>query len=199
MDIHEKLIEAAKQKNAKRIKTLIEQYSATDYDLEYDDKQTNALDIAVHNNHVEGVKLLMSFYDPCALNCHALHQAASKGHEQVLKVLLRGSDPWDYSVALIESISDEYNPCVQILLDHHADPTHQNSYALQLASAHQNQHAFDLLYEVSDPREALKNMDGRYTLKETQMLRERLQAEDEHDTISDAVPTALTSKNMKKI
>ena len=88
---------------------------------------------AVYNEQVENVKLLIELgADPSDqdhhLRCTALEVAAKDKDSEILRLLLQ-SDRCQpaLTAALIEAVKGDYHSCVQLLLEHGADPTDTRS------------------------------------------------------------------------
>lgn len=111
----------------------------------------------------------------------------------------------DFTVRLYPYLSEQHqgdvlclavetrnNALVRLLLPH-ADPLFNNSAALQMASATQNQEIFDVLYPLSQPVKALKDMKKYSRAFEYKMLEDALEQHKIHQKLSKSV-TKLVGK-----
>lgn len=147
--------------------------------------EINPLDCAIEHNHLDCVKLLVGLYNPKEASNYPLTVAARLGFVDITKFLIPVSDPYLFVDVLCDVILTPDNPCFEVLLPH-LDPKALSSRALQIASSVENQHYFDVLYPLSDPKIALKSMEinPHYREKQKTMLRQRLTSEYEHAEIS---------------
>ena len=116
---------------------------------------------AAHNGNLEEVRRLIPISYCDKWNSKALINAARKGHAECVRLLIPVSDPKDYNSALWFASGADILECVKLLLTV-ADPKYKDSQALVSAVIRKNQDIVDLLYPLSDPDKALKDMRVRY-------------------------------------
>ena len=110
-----------------------------------------ALQLAATKGHLEIVKLLISVSDPKSLDSEALRLAAENGHLEIVKLLIPVSDPKaGGSEALRWAAENGHLEIVKLLIPM-SDPKSLDSNALRWAAANGHLEIVKLLIPVSDP------------------------------------------------
>ena len=110
-----------------------------------------ALRLAATKGHLEIVKLLIPVSDPKSLDSEALRLAAENGHLEIVKLLIPVSDPKSLgSYALRWAAAEGHLEIVKLLIPV-SDPKAGGSNALRWAVAEGHLEIVKLLIPVSDP------------------------------------------------
>lgn len=127
------------------------------------DKHNNMLLLweAAKQGNVDEVRRLIPISHCADWNSRPLINAVYGGHVECVRLLIPVSNPKDYNKALWFASGRDSVECVKLLLEV-ADPLHNNSQALQSAVIHKNQEIVDLLYPLSDPDAALKQILNKF-------------------------------------
>lgn len=126
-----------------------------------------ALSIAAEEGHLGIVEILYKNADPSARTT-ALCHAVKEGRLSVVQYIAEsffssGISSFDITKNLWDAICKKYNSIAKLLIPF-ADAKLHHSKAIQMASYMQNEELFDLLYEISDPHEALSFMRDFYMI-----------------------------------
>lgn len=157
----------------------------------------HALFHCIEHNRYECIEPLLRLFNPREQNDYALRLAAHHGYVECVNILLPLSNPERHYECLVRSLAKPHNPCFDLFLVL-VNPADNNSEALAEASYHQNQHAFDVLYPLSDPHQAYHIMSLRhFGNKGMRLLDERIKADQERQILSQQVqdkPSGARSK-----
>lgn len=155
-----------------------------------------ALRVAAQMGHVECVKLLIPVSLP--VKSAPLLNAVEKGHTQCVRLLIPVTEEICIHEALCVAAQFNFIDCVKLLV-HACDPTYKKSLPLQLAVEHNNQQCIDLLYDFSDPHQALNVLKFRYLdqSKKWNVLEQRIENERLHDVLSSEVGEGIPDRKHK--
>lgn len=141
--------------------------------------------------YVDCAKLLLPYVNQNNHIFHALLGACKNGHTQVLDFLLplyKWESAYTKKTMLCNAVLGQSIETVKTVLPYVTSKTHRTE-ALREACKIKNQEIFDVLYPLSNPQSALKYMENRKTVTESekQMLKDAITAERQHVLLSQAV------------
>lgn len=118
-----------------------------------------ALFWAASQGHTEVVQLLLPFADPQDNDSEAFRVACQFGHLDVVKLLLPVSNPQCNNNNPLRSAAGRGHTDVVRYILPFTDPKDIESSALQSAAFNQHWDVVDMLYDLSDVQQALKNLE----------------------------------------
>lgn len=201
----QELSAAARMGNTQLVQALLHQYKThpRTYDTTTFQKLVgNALWRSCEQGHLECVKILQ----PLSLEedmRQALCGASQNGHNDVFDFLIpffKEKDPFFVRMLLSKAIEGHSLNILKKVIPYVKSKAHRTE-ALREACKANNRAAFDLLYPLSNPQSALKYMESRKTVSESekQMLKDAITAEQQNKVLSEAVGEMGASKRKMKI
>ncbi|TBV69746.1 ankyrin repeat domain-containing protein [Pseudoxanthomonas winnipegensis] len=177
-----------------------------------DDPQANqrALEVAAQAGHAQCVEQLLPHCDPKADLTDALYEAIGNGHHECLLPLLNRSENLDH--ALVYAAGNGKGRCLDILMTV-ADPTYDDSLALQMAASGGHTSCLAKLIPVCDPQAndnyaiAYASMSGHLECVELLLPHcqventgaYRAAVENGHTDVSEAIQEHLATKQKASI
>lgn len=148
------LITAAFKGNAAEVARLIPMSDPKDYN-------SLPLQLAAKNGHTQCVKLLVDVSPHVIVSEHSspLRKAAENGHVECVKLLIGVAKEDCIYKALCEAVRLKHTECVKLLMVA-CDVQYRRSLPLQLAAQY-NHECIDLLYDLSNPIDAVKGLKIR--------------------------------------
>jgi len=200
-----KLSSSAQQGDLASVTLLLGEYQSNPqkYNSEtFDILVLNAFWRSCENGHLECAKVLQPFSRETS-GQHALYAACANADKDMVEFLITchdWSDDFGRKCALISAVDGGSLDVVKLILPHVPSKTHRTE-ALREACKYNNQAVFDLLYPLSNPQSALKYMESRKTVSESEkrMLKQAVTADQQNKVLSEAVGEMGVSKRKVKM
>lgn len=161
---------------------------------------TGLLIVAAHEGNTTEVQRLISLSDPTNYHSRALLKAVRQKHMACVQLLIPVSNPHDCNTILVEAVKVGYGPNIELLIAA-ADPKFNASEALYCATEMQNDDIIEMLIDVSDVDEVLRDLKNVYTADEAEawerlevIVEARRQNKLLHKHIDDSVKPAVPVK-----
>lgn len=160
----------------------------------------NAFLAAAQYGNFDVVRLIMKDFDTSDVNHEALKYAAMDGHLECVKaIVVACHDKEHINTACWYAIDSEYMDIVRLLLPH-IDAKLEGSILLRRIVHYKKEAAFDMVYPLSDPYVALKELQKEGATKNIGTLTARIKADEEHkilhEQLNNHTNASKTSKKM---
>ena len=201
----EQLANAAKMGDTQTVQNLVEKYQRNPHTYHAPTFETlvgNAFWRSCENGHLECAQILQVLSQEDDM-LQALFGACENGQADVVKFLIpmvKMEDPYWLKSVLLRSIKGNSLDVLKMVTPYVKSKTHRTE-ALREACQANNRAAFDFLYPLSNPQSALKYMEKRKTLtdSEKQMLKDAIGAEQQKIVLSEAVGEVGGAKRKMKM